>query len=398
MTASVPEQDRRFPSLNAVRAVAALGVVATHAAFDTGAVLQGAGGAFLSRLDFGVALFFVLSGFLLTRPFLLARARGLQGPSVRHYLWKRGLRILPLYWVTVLAALLLLPENSGAGGHAWLRTLTLTQVYTEGLLPTGLTQMWSLCTEVLFYVLLPLILVALTGRGRWRPGRVLVGLGVLAGLGMVWQVVAASVSDPAAQHYHQWLPGFLPWFCVGMAFALVSVQALSTPTGSRWRVLDRIGADLTGCWLVAVAVFAIACTPIAGPRLLLTPTPFEAGWKTLLYAVTAGFLVLPLVFGPEREGLARRVTASPTLVWLGEVSYGIFCLHLIVLEGVMAGLGLDEFQGDFQTVFLVTVAGTLVLAALSYYLLERPFLRLKNRGPFTPRAAAATVSPARASD
>lgn len=398
MTASVPEQDRQFPSLNAVRAAAALGVVATHTAFDTGAVLNGASGAFLSRLDFGVALFFVLSGFLLSRPFFLAGSRGSTRPSYRHFLWKRALRILPLYWVCVVAALLLTPQEGDTGAGTWLQNLTLTQIYSEGLLPSGLTQMWSLCTEVLFYLLLPALVLVLAGRGRWRPGRVLVGLLLLTAGGFVWQVIAASQSDPAAQHYHQWLPGFLPWFSVGMAFALVSVHGpLATP-GSRWRKLDSVGDDLLGCWLVAGAAFALACTPLAGPRLILVPTPFEATWKSLLYTVSAAFLVLPLVFGPERDGLARRLTASPTMVWLGEISYGIFCIHLIVLQWAMGTLGIEEFQGRFQTVFILTVAGTLALAAVSYYVLERPFLRLKNRGPFKPKVAAATASPAAASD
>src|SRR5690606_8864258 len=88
-------RDRRFPTLNAVRAIGALMVLLTHVAFNTGQVVRGSFGAVLSRFDFGVALFFVLSGFLLARPFLLAVARAEQGPRVAHYLWKRALRILP---------------------------------------------------------------------------------------------------------------------------------------------------------------------------------------------------------------------------------------------------------------------------------------------------------------
>ncbi|MFZ5849053.1 MAG: acyltransferase family protein [Actinomycetota bacterium] len=392
MTASVPEQERAFPGLNAVRAVAALGVVATHTAFDTGEVHRGALGAFLSRLDFGVTLFFVLSGFLLSRPFFVAASRGLARPSYRHFLWKRALRILPLYWLTVVAALLLLPENRGStSAGEWLANLTLTQIYTTGSLPAGLSQMWSLATEVAFYVLLPAIAAALVGR-RWAPGRALVALAVVVVLGFAWQVVAASNSDPLDQHYHQWLPGFMPWFGVGIAFALVSVHAPSTPAGSRWQLPDRVGQDVFGSWFVGAAVFAIACTPVAGPRLLETPTPFEAGAKSLLYTVSAAFFVLPLVFGPEHGGLGRRIAATPFAVWLGDISYGIFSLHLIVLEATMAALGVDEFEGGFQTVFVVTVAGTILLAGASFYVLERPLLRLKNRGPFVPSAPRAAAS------
>lgn len=399
MTASTPE-DRRFPTLNAVRAVAALGVVATHTAFDTGEVNRGAFGAVLSRLDFGVTLFFVLSGFLLSRPFFMAAARHRRRPSYRHFLWKRGLRILPLYWVTVVAALLLLPENDDASRADWVSNLTLTQIYTEGLLPTGLTQMWSLCTEVAFYAILPALVILLLAKSSGSdraPNRVLVGLVLLSVAGFAWQTVAAASSDVVGHHYHQWLPGFMPWFAVGMLFAVASVHSPSRPEGSPWRWFERAAYDLPGCWLVAGAVFAVACTPVAGPRLLITPSPWEALVKSVLYTVSAAFFVLPLVFGPESEGWVRRAASSRLAVWMGDISYGIFCLHLIALEASMALLGVEVFTGGFGRIFATTVAMTVVLAALSYYFLERPVLRLKNSGPFAPKAAAATTRPDKAS-
>ncbi len=392
-TAPLPE--RTFPTLNAVRAVGALGVVATHTSFDTGEALRGAHGAFLSRLDFGVALFFVLSGFLLSRPYFLARIVGAAPPSYRHYLWKRGLRILPLYWVTVVAAMLVLLSNHGAGVGTWVRNLTLTQIYHDGLLSLGLTQMWSLCTEVLFYLVLPLLTLMLLGRrGPLSPRRTLVGLVLLAAGGIVWQTLVAPVSDPTHQHYHQWLPGFLPWFAVGMLFAFASVEHARAGAGSRWHLLERWGSDLFGSWLIGLAAFAIACTPVAGPRFLVPPTQWEAFAKVALYTVSAAFLVLPLVFGPERAGVARRFLASPAMTWLGEISYGIFCLHLLVLRAVMNALDVRVFSGSFQTVFILTVAGTIGLAAISFYVLERPFLRLKNAGPFAPRTAKTRPRPA----
>lgn len=400
MTAPTPE-DRRFPTLNAVRAVAALGVVATHTAFDTGEVNHGALGAFLSRLDFGVALFFVLSGFLLGRPFLLAAAQQRPHPSYLHYLWKRGLRILPLYWVAVVAALALLPENDHASLTVWASNLTLTQIYVHGPLPIGLTQMWSLCTEVLFYLLLPaLTALLLAGRGapERAPHRVLGGLAALTLAGFLWQTWAASTSDVVGQHYHQWLPGFMPWFSVGLLFAAASVHSPCQPAGSRWHWFDRAGEDLVGCWLVAGAVFALACTPLAGPRLLITPSPWEALAKVVLYTVSAAFFVLPLVFGPETEGAVRRTASTRPAVWLGEISYGIFCLHLIALEITMNLFDLAPFTGRWPAVFVTTVAITVAFAATSYYLLERPFLRLKNAGPFAPKAAATRTIPSSASD
>ena len=192
--------------------------------------------------------------------------------------------------------------------------------------------------------------------------------------GVIWQVAVAQIPGREG-HYGQWLPGYLPWFMVGLAFAAVSASLAAQP---RKHVLDRIGADLAGCWILAVAVFALACSPLAGPRLLLTPTGWEAGAKVILYAIAGAFFVLPLVFGPEREGSPRRVLCGPVPFWLGEISYGIFCIHMIVLNQVFLALDLDVFTGRFLTVALLTIGVTVVLATISFYFFEKPILRLKN--------------------
>ena len=95
--------DRTFPTLNALRAIGAILVVLTHSAFNTGRINDGWTGAMLARFDFGVTLFFVLSGFLLSRPFFLRAFQNRPAPATTHYLWKRALRVLPLYWAVVLA-------------------------------------------------------------------------------------------------------------------------------------------------------------------------------------------------------------------------------------------------------------------------------------------------------
>ncbi len=389
--------DRTFPTLNALRAVGAILVVLTHSAFNTGRINDGWTGAMLARFDFGVTLFFVLSGFLLSRPWFLAAALGEHHPSARHYLWKRALRILPLYWIVVVIALAADPANDGSSPREWVSNLTLTQLYFHGLLPSSLTQMWSLCTEVAFYVLLPLLCVVLTGR---RPRgldlrRVLVGVVVLSVLGVAWQVRVAQIPGHEG-HYAQWLPGYLPWFMVGMAFAACSAALTVTPDATRiGRVLDRLGADLTGCWILAAAVFAIACTPLAGPRLLLTPGAWEAGAKVVLYTVAGAFFVLPLVFGPEREGWVRDRLSGPVPTWLGDISYGIFAIHLLVLNMVFWMLDLEVFTGRFLSVAALTLAITFALSSLSFYLLERPVLRAKNIRFFSRMEPAdRTVAPA----
>jgi peptidoglycan/LPS O-acetylase OafA/YrhL len=382
-------QDRTFPTLNAVRAIGAILVVLTHSAFNTGQINHGWVGAALARFDFGVTLFFLLSGFLLSRPWFLTAALGRPEPSTRHYLWKRALRILPLYWVVVVAALALDPANDGAGWKVWLSNLTLTQLYRPVLLPSSLTQMWSLCTEVAFYLVLPLLCWLLT----WHPGRghrldlrvVVAGSSVLFVAGVAWQAVEAQIPGSEG-HFAQWLPGYLPWFLIGVCFAAVSASLAVDP---REHVLDRIAHDLPGCWILATAIFAVACSPLAGPRQLLIPGGWEAGSKVVLYAAAGAFYLLPLVFGPEREGWVRTQLSGPVMFWLGEISYGVFAIHMLVLNAVFSVLDIPIFTGRFLTVALTTLGVTVVLASVSYYLFERPIMRAKNIGFFARMDARA---------
>jgi peptidoglycan/LPS O-acetylase OafA/YrhL len=374
---TTPTRDRTFPTLNAVRGAGALMVVATHSAFNTGQILQGWTGGVLARLDFGVPLFFILSGFLLSRPFFLAIGRGDRTPSVRHYLWKRFLRVMPLYWVMVVVALALDPANRGLGWEVWVRNLTLTQLYFPTLLPESLTQMWSLCTEVLFYLLMPAFAIVLA-RSRRHRGLHLPTIWwrslVLAALGVAWQAWFAHVPGSHG-HYLQWLPGWMPDFLVGMAFAAASASLTLRP---RRHVLDRMGSDLVGCWILATALFAIACTPVAGPRTLALPLGWEAATKVVLYCLAGAFYCLPLMFGPELDGRIRTALAGPTAVWLGDISYGVYAIHLFVMGVLFRALDITPFTGHFATILALDVSVTVLLATLSWRYLESRILRFKN--------------------
>lgn len=378
--------NRRFPTLDAVRAAGALMVVLTHVAFNTGEVTRGWTGAVLSRLDFGVALFFVVSGFLLSRPWVIAAATGTPRPTVGHYLWKRALRILPLYWVVVVVALAADPENRDASVGEWVSHLTLTQLYRPEPLASSLTQMWSLCTEAAFYLALPALARGLVGR-RLRVRRVAVGASALSLGGLVW-VAAASRVAPEGWHVAQWLPTYLPWFLAGVLLAACGGDPV---VASR---IDAAARDLAGWWILGAAVFAIACTDVAGPRLLTPPSAWEAVAKALLYGLAATCLVLPLVFGPESEGRVRAWLAGPVPTWLGEISYGVFCIHMFVLVVGMPVLGIEVFTGDFWVVLGFTLAVSVTTASMSYRFLERPTLRLKNVGPLARRDPTTTTTEA----
>lgn len=380
-----------FPALDTMRAVGSIAVVATHTSFWAGAYTShGVWGTALSRLDVGVAIFFVLSGFLLSRPYLARASQGMPRPGTGRYLWKRALRILPVYVVAATSALLLLPENDGADLGLWQRTLTLTDLYSSNRLPAGLTQMWSLSTEVAFYLALPaLMLIAVGGSraGRLAPARVLALLAVLVAITIAWILTLSEHVSGSDRLVLQWLPTYLSWFSVGIALALGQVLLASGQSGrlsgTAW--LRDLGRAPGACWGAALALFVVASTPVAGPSLLVPPTLGEAVTKNLLYAVIAGLIILPGIFAAP-SGRYIRTASWPVFRHLGHISYSVFCIHLVVLECVMRWTGYEVFAGHGWQIFVLTLAASLVISEVLYRFVELPFMRLKNlgRGPASP--------------
>jgi peptidoglycan/LPS O-acetylase OafA/YrhL len=384
-----------FPMLDTLRAVGALAVLTTHTAFQSGDYLgHGYLGTLLSRLDIGVAIFFVLSGFLLSRAYLARAALRRPPQPLRRYAVKRVLRIYPVYAVAVALALLLIPENDGASAGDWLRSLLLVDTYASTRLPQGLTQMWSLGVEVAFYAALPfLMLVAVGRRGPLRPTRVLGVLLVLVAVTVAWVLdLGHRLDEQVLGAPLTWLPAFLTWFVVGIAFALAHVLLQQHPPPPRWAEALRDLGEMPGaCWAMAFGLLLVAATPVAGPALLFVSTPSEALTKNLLYALVAGMVVLPGVFaGP---GVFSRVLSWPPLRHLGHISYSVFCLHLPVLHLVMGVTGYPLFGGHGLTIWVLTVLGSLVAAELAYRLVERPAMRFAHRREPPGRAPALEDAP-----
>ena len=389
-TSAVAQVDRAhdtYPGLDTMRAVGAFGVLGTHTAFWAGFYPSGLLGAMTARLDVGVAIFFVLSGFLLGRPFLVAMSDGRSAPKSGRYLWKRFLRIMPLYVVTVVLALAVLPDNRGADWLVWLRTVTLTQIYPGGELVAGITHMWSLCVEVAFYLALPLLMWLLrrtTGRHGWNVKSVLMALAVASVAGWVWIAVVSPRVEGAAL----WPPAFAAWFAAGLALAAVTTE-LTRPSGRRFPALVSLARQPGVCWTMAAAFFALAATPLGGPVLLVQATPGEAVTKNVLYTAVAVLVMLPSILGRQADSSYDNLLALRPLRHLGAISYGIFCLHLLIIHAVTDWLDLPLYQGHGLTLLSVTVVAAIVTAEIAYRVIERPAMRLRGVG----QAPAVTATP-----
>ena len=392
--------ERAYPALDGLRLLAATAVVLTHTGFATGNYSADALGGVLARMEIGVPVFFVLSGFLLTRPYVAAGARGVPGPRTAAYLWRRALRILPAYWLVVVAALLLLPGNDGAATETWVRHLTLTQLYTLGWFGDGLNPTWSLCTELTFYLLLPMAGGGLARLVRARPDRprgALVALGLAAVVGPVWTWYTAEAGATELP-FRLWLPGYAGWFATGMALAVLTV---ADPNWRPVRAARELAAGLPTCWIAAAAVFWIASGPVAGPaNMALQTTPTEMVVRTLLYQVVAGLVVLPLVLGDQEQGPVRRFLSRPPVRFMGEASYGLFLVHAVLIAGAYEGFGWQDFSGNLVLVSAgIWIAGMAVASAI-YVLVERPLQRFRSlvpdRSPAVspPTTTAATATTA----
>lgn len=378
-----------LPLLDGLRGIAALMVLGTHVGFETGEVTRGVHGALIGRLDFGVALFFVLSGFLLTRPWLVHGFGDGPAPSTRRYFVRRAARILPAYWVALAVVLLTTARGTPASSVA--SNVLLTQTYTDDLL-RGYTQTWSLCTEVAFYLVLPLwagLVARVAGRSPARAGWL---LAAAIPVSAAWTALAASDGGLPLETL-VWLPGHLDWFATGMALALLDRVRRRSPHSPLARTTAMLAAHPGSVVALAAAVFWLAASPLGGPVTLEPPAPFAAVTKELLYCLTAALLLGACAFADQRHGPLADVLAGRVGRFLGRVSYGVFLWHLLVLHAVFAVTGLEVFSGWFLGVFVLTAAGSLAVAAASWHLLEAPILRLAHRGRVPASRAAVPAAP-----
>jgi peptidoglycan/LPS O-acetylase OafA/YrhL len=345
-----------LPAVEGMRACAAIGVVITHVAFQTGHSV-GVDGRLFGRFDLAVAVFFALSGFLLWRGHAAA-ARGLGShPSTGHYLRSRVVRIMPAYLVAVVVILTLLPDADHPNLTVWLANLSLTQVYVPLTLTHGLTQMWSLSVEVTFYLALPILALL----AAWLPVRARVpAIATLGVASCFWGWIPFAA--PAGVNPLNWPPAFFSWFAAGMLLA----EWLHSPIG--WP--HRLARRRVRIGVVVVVAYLVAASPLAGPAGLVPSSAAQFTVKTAMGALVAAGLVAPLVL--DRPDTAHRLLGTRPMVTLGRWSYGIFIWHLAALTMVFPVIGEFSFRGRMPEVLVLTLIFAIAIAAVSYALVESP--------------------------
>ncbi|MBV9089407.1 MAG: acyltransferase [Mycobacteriaceae bacterium] len=345
-----------LPAVEGMRACAAIGVVITHVAFQTGHS-SGVSGRLFGRFDLAVAVFFALSGFLLWRGHAAAACGLRRVPATGHYLRSRFVRIMPAYVLAVVVVLTLLPDAHGGSVTVWLANLTLTQIYVPLTLTAGLTQMWSLSVEVTFYLALPIL--ALLARqlpvGARVPAIVTFALASL-GWGYLPFHTAYGVNPL------NWAPAYATWFAAGMLLAEWTFRPLG------W--MHRLARRRIRIAVIAVAAYLVAASPLAGPEGLTPATVEQFVVRTAMGAVVAAALLAPLVL--DRPDTPHRFLGSAAMVTLGRWSYGLFIWHLAALNMVFPVIGRFAFTGNLPVVLVLTLIFGFAVAAVSYALVESP--------------------------
>ncbi|HET6963847.1 MAG TPA: acyltransferase [Acidimicrobiales bacterium] len=396
-----------YPCFDGLRALAALTVLGVHTTFVSGFTTNHPGwGRYTSRLEIGVQVFFVISGFLLYRPFAVEHFGGRDAPTAGKFWVRRLKRIVPAYWLAFIVATYVLKADSG--GPGWkgpLIFLSFGQIYFPQYILHGLSQAWSLCVEMTFYLMIPLY-AALLGRRR-RPAamQLRLELGALAALTAISfayriPVVSAAWHDrpragvPSPVHGHlvqtmpNWLPGYLDQFALGMLLAVVSAYAAGSGRRPEWLWHPVVP---WACWsLAALSFWAVA--NIGLPLTPVTDSPLGPSLaRQLLYGLFAFFLVLPAVFGPQDRGVVRILLRWRPLALAGVISYGIYLWHEAWIHMYLVWSGQRLFDMPLLVVTIAVAALAVASATLSYRLVERPVLRsgFALRSRFRPEPSGA---------
>lgn len=340
--------------ITGLRAIAALAVVLLHAG---GAGLKEMGPAGTAWVEMagrgGVYVFFVISGFSVSASYLSA-------PSYGAYLGRRFWRIAPLYyaWIAVVAAGLVPPSGWAAVFHApadlynVLMHASFLSFLDYRIANSLIEAEWSLPIEMVYYLILPLVLV-------WA--RTLVRVGLVVGAGFALYRVGLSHLNwlPVPREYAGlafiWSP--IPYaFCFALGLAAFRLRARVTAPG--W-VGD---AALIGGLAAMVGVAFIPGVQVGALKA-----------EFLAYSLAAFAMV---TLGSRRAPLMNAVLCNPVAQYLGLISFSVYLGHPAII-GVLGQAGL--LPAEALPKALLIVAATIALASLTFAVIEQPGQRLGRR-------------------
>jgi peptidoglycan/LPS O-acetylase OafA/YrhL len=387
---NAPAHGARVPVLDGVRGLAILLVLLVH--FVPDYLMPNRALEWAKKLTFagwtGVDLFFVLSGFLITD--ILLRVRGTPN-WVRNFYWRRALRILPLYLSALVVAFVILPWFVTPGedprfdvmqatqGWYWIHAANVGvffHSFSAAMSGTiDLAHLWSLAVEEHFYLLWPFLVARLSER------RLLPVLACIIALAIVFRGVAmASLVEPTLTAAFVQTPARMDGLAMGALICLL-FRRLPADNIRRWSLVllpgaaAVLGADMyleKGLWPGSHFIRSVGFTLVA-----------------VLYASLIAVLLTSASSSP-----LRRVIDSAGLRFLGKYSYGIYVIHGLLAPTLQRWIPADALLIQLQSpvlasavCFIAKSTVSVLLALLSWRVIEAPFLRLKDRFDYRPSAS-----------
>ncbi|MDH3294088.1 MAG: alpha-(1-_3)-arabinofuranosyltransferase family protein, partial [Acidimicrobiia bacterium] len=364
---------RWIPVLAGYRALAALAVLVFHIlSLDEPTGVLGRWTIPLGNA--AVTVFFVLSGFLIYRPFV-AWAFG-DGPAVDwwRFMLRRAARILPLYWAVLTVYLFVVKWGTVYTTGELVTAYLLVQNFRGAMVFIPPFVAWSLCIELWFSFALPAIAAPLRWLGAWRPRAhrftvQLVGLALLALAGVVFRQWAVGTSADSGRLL--WMPAYLDWFAAGLVLAVMAHHwSVAGPPPWVRQLADNpwvFGTvALTAYWTV---------TQLGLPGGFVAPTPFQTHLQFALQAI-AGMAVIATATVPDsRLNRVPGLLSAPPLTRIGAYGYGIYLIHSLIIDVIV-----DRWPEINRLILTaVVLVATIAVSALAHHLVERPASRLTDR-------------------
>ncbi len=321
--------------------------------------------SFISTGWSGVQIFFVLSGFLLSLPFVRWKMGLRDRPEIKMYLLRRVARVFPAYYLQLVLLL----------GIGWFFQNKLLIPFTE--IPQYLLMLfvptplgvgssplngvwWTLPIELSFYLVLPFITVFLAWKRRW----LLLGLALAVMVGWRWLVVDVLHAVPTTLWATQ-LPGAFDSFAIGMFGAILHTRFYEQ--GS----MDKDRYRLVLKWLLPIAVIGFAVTIKWMTREYTTywkSSPLFYLW-TPVYSLTVLTIILA---GAARLVSVDAILGNRAIRFVGLISYGVYLWHYPVQKLLLKKSWIGTFEGyQFPWLLLIGAVLTFVAATLSWLLVEK---------------------------
>ena len=338
-------------------------------------------GQFSGRLNVAVSIFFVLSGYLLFKPFVEAILLDAPSPRAHTFYLKRIVRIMPAYWCALALISKINSVNFPVLSELLRNVLLLPPMTGQEIFPI-IGQTWTLSIELTFYLSLPWIAALIRHRVKnMVPEKalrnILCYLLALYVSAFVFRVLFHKIHIDFFFFFTLWFPAHIDTFALGMCIATVAAALEVFPHLMKHRA--QLVRMTPICFLISGVTWFWSSQ--LGLALAFETTPFRIElFGHFLYGITAVAFVLPFCLD-QRSSRIAKIFGSRAFVWLGTISYGMYLWHFLFLDGHFADTYFPYRIGDMgiATRLLVTIPGSIAIATVSYYLIERPLIRSLSR-------------------